>query len=166
MSMTMKLIAKQTLGSVASTISFSSIPGTFTDICLVGSLRSTHSNAVDLLISLNGTTTGYSRRLLYTTGTSALSASDSLRSIGAIAGTNFTADTFSNTETYIPNYAGSTNKSLSVSNVAENNGTTGWLEAKALLWSNTAAITSLDLSPSAGNFAANSSVYLYGITKA
>lgn len=166
MATTCKLIAKQTLGSAVSTISFSSIPGTYTDLVLIGSLRSTHSGAVDLLISFNSTTTGYSRRTLYTTGTSALSFSDSLRTIGAIAGTNFTADTFSSTEAYIPNYSGSTNKSVSCTNAAENNGTSVWLEAQALLWSNTAAITAIDLSPSAGNFAVNTSVYLYGISKA
>ena len=166
MATTYELIAKTTLGSAVSTISFSSIPGFFTDLCLVGSLRSTQISAVDLLISLNGTTTGYSRRLLYTTGSSALSYSDSLRSIGAIAGTNFTANTFSSTEAYIPNYAGSTNKSVSITSAAENNGTSVYLEAKALLWSNTAAITSLDLSPSTANFAVNTSVYLYGITRA
>ena len=166
MATTMKLIASTTLGSAAATISISSIPGTYTDLLLVCSLRSTHSAAVDLYGSFNSTTTNYSRRLLYTTGSSALSYSDSNRIFGAIAGTNFTADTFSSTEFYIPNYAGSTNKSVSITNAAENNGTSVYLEATALLWSNTAAITSVEISPGSGNFATNSSAYLYGITNA
>lgn len=166
MATTMKLIGKVTLGSAAGTITFSSIPATFTDLYLAYSLRSTWSVAVDVYVSLNGTSTDYVRRLLYTTGSSALSYTDPLRILGAIAGDNFTANTFSSTEVYIPNYGGSTHKSMSITNTAENNGTSVFLEANSVLWSNSSAITSIQLAPGAGNFATNSSAFLYGITKA
>jgi hypothetical protein len=164
---TMKLIAKNVLGSDTGSVTFSNIPGTgYTDLILVASIRSTHSSLVGVNISLNGTTTGYSRRLLYSNDTSALSYNDTARQISAAAGTNFTANTFSNMEMVIPNYAGSTNKSSSITTVVENNGTSWAGEATAFLWSNTAAITSIALSPSSANFATNSSFFLYGISKA
>jgi hypothetical protein len=163
---TMKLIGKQTLGSAAASVTFSSIPGTYTDLVLLASIRSTHSSLVGVNISFNGTTTNYSRRLLYSNNTTALSYNDSARQISSAAGTNFTANTFSSMEMLIPNYAGSTNKSSSITTVVENNGTSWAGEATAFLWSNTAAITSIELSPSSANFAASSSFFLYGITSA
>ncbi len=165
MATTMKLIAKSVLASNTASVTFSDIPGTYTDLTLLASIRSTHTSLVGVNASFNGTTTNYSRRLLYANSTSALSYNDTVRQVASAAGTDFTANTFSNLEIVIPNYAGSTYKSTSVTNMVENNGTSWAGEATAFLWSNTAAITSIALSPSSANFATNSSFFLYGITK-
>jgi hypothetical protein len=74
-----------------------------------------------------------------------------------------TANTFGNTDIYIPNYAGSANKSVSVDTVEENNGTTARALLGAILWSNTAAITALGLTPVSGSFVQYSTATLYGI---
>ena len=67
---------------------------------------------------------------------------------------------------YIPNYTGSTNKSISVDSVTENNATNNLMNIQAGLWSNTAAITSiLFTSDTAGGFLAGSTISLYKITK-
>jgi hypothetical protein len=55
-----------------------------------------------------------------------------------------TANTFGNTEFYIPNYTSSNYKSFSVDGVTENNATAAFA-LYAGLWSNTAAITSFRL---------------------
>jgi hypothetical protein len=46
---------------------------------------------------------------------------------------------------YIPNYAGSSNKSVSIDAVTENNATAAEANLVAGLWSSTAAITSITL---------------------
>lgn len=170
MATTMKLIAKNVLGTAASSVSFTSIPGTYTDLYLVVSARATGSYDatpwVTAELHFNNITTGYSARTLFGTGLAA--GSDTNAAAFLITDTDSTANTFSNCDIYIPNYAGSTNKSASGTSVTENNGTSAAMWAHALLWSNTAAITEMRVRPffGGGDFAANSSFFLYGITKA
>ncbi len=164
-------IATVTVGAGgAATMAFTSIPSTYTDLCLKHSGRSTFSLvASDVFYTINGTTTGYTGKLLYGTGTAAgVAAQTSGTSFnwgGFIPGTNATSSTFGNNEFYIPNYAGSTNKTFSVDGVSENNGSEAYAQLVANLWSNTAAITSITLTPAYGNFAQYSTATLYGISK-
>lgn len=165
MATTCKLIAKVILGSTAADVEFTSIPGTYTDLLLVYSLRASDVSNYQTM-SFNGSTSNFTQRELQGDGVSAASGSRTDSLIRASVGQdNFTSSTFGNCEIYIPNYAGSTNKSFSVTTVVENNATTGYNWAIAGLWSNTAAITSIKLAANA-NFTANSSAFLYGITKA
>ena len=167
MANTFKLIASVTVGSGgAATMDFTSIPATYTDLLVKRSARGTVSgNNVDTKMTFNGVTSAYTIRNVYGDGTSALSFSDATTAYtgGETNGTSTTALTFDNVEIYIPNYAGSTNKSFSLDNVVENNATFGlnWLQAG--LWSNAAAITSITFTPGSGNFAEFSTAYLYGI---
>jgi hypothetical protein len=59
-----------------------------------------------------------------------------------------------------PNYTSSNYKSISANTVNERNATAVTMELAAILWSNTAAITSIALTPAAGNFAEHSTAYL------
>lgn len=173
MATTMKLIAKNVLGSDTASVTFSSLPSTYTDLRLVCSARTDRGNNGDaILLQFNGDTgNNYSTRSLYGTGGSAVSAAWSSVSgiylVQAAAGSSDTANTFGSSETYIPNYAGSTNKSVSHAGNSENNAATSYMSVDAGLWSNTAAITSIVLKPFNGtNFRSGSSFILYGITKA
>ena len=165
---TMELIASSTVGLLgASTIDFSSIPSTYTDLCLKVSLRSSSIGAEAAIIEFNGSTTGFSgRRLAGETASGA--TSDTLTNIRAAIDTAAnTASTFANGEFYIPNYAGSTNKSVSLDMVLENNATASVVSLVAGLWSNTAAISSIKLSlNSGGSFVQYSTAYLYGVKNA
>ena len=160
-------IASVTVGSGgAATISFSSIPSTYTDLCLKISGRNTQPSSI-LYLTFNGSSSGYSYRRLYGNGSSA--ASDSASSQSSIAFiafqvSTYTASTFSSSEVYVPNYAGSNNKSVSIDEVTENNATLSVAALDAGLWANSAAITSITLTPdSSGNFAQYSTATLYGI---
>lgn len=169
MATTCKLIAKQTLGADAANVSFTSIPGTYTDLLLTLSARGTRAAVQDQIeIRLNGTgTTNLSSRVLYGDGGGTASESFSRIYIFSISAATATASTFGNVEVYFPNYAGSTNKSISATAVAENNSSTGYVGVAAGLWSDTAAITGIYVYPVNGaNLASGSSFYLYGITKA
>ena len=168
MATTMKLIAKQTLGSNASTVTFSDIPGTYTDLLLVLSARTTDTaqNWGNVDILPNGSALNGTSRFLYGTGAAAASATATTVAFWA-ASNACTANTFGSGEVLIPNYAGSTNKSFSVSCLSESNATSALAVASAGLWSQTAAITSLGVTAvSPFNLVSGSSFYLYGITKA
>lgn len=169
---TCKLIAKTTLGASASSIAFSDIPGTHTDLLVVCSLRTDRAvHAETVRLTLNGASTNYSERMLYGDSAGATSYANSGAYLGAIFcnSASATSSTFGNAEIYIPNYAGSTNKSVSATSVTETNSGTqnqAFIGAFAGLWSNTAAITSLTLAPVTGpNFVSGSSAFLYGITR-
>ena len=76
-----------------------------------------------------------------------------------------TANTFASSDLYIPNYAGSTYKSFSIETVQEANQAEVYMNMIAGLWSNTAAIDSITLTPYSYSIAQYSTAYLYGIKK-
>lgn len=162
---TLSLVQTVTVGSGgAASIDFTSIPQTGTDLLVVFSGR-TSDTAANALVKFNGSTANLTARRLYGYNPESFGVgSDTAFTIGDIGGTSTTANTFSNGQVYIPNYAGSTNKSFSVDEVYENNGNAGKFIV-AGLWSNTAAITSLSLYLSGGNWVQYSTASLYTITK-
>jgi hypothetical protein len=162
---TFEKIATVDVGSGgAANIEFTSIPSTFTDLCVKLSARNS-STGEDIWIEINGSTVGFSNKLLYGTGSTALSTSVTTY-VGAIPASTYTANTFSSTDIYIPNYAGATNKSISSDSTSENNATFALAVLSATLRSNTAAITSIKVYPNTGSFVQYSSATLYGIKKA
>jgi hypothetical protein len=166
MANTFELIEAKTLTTATASITFSSIPATFTDLKLVMSTRlDSASGATFNYITFNGTTTGYYIRTAEGSGSSTASTNASIRDAGLDQGTSYTSNTFSNTEIYIPNYTSSNYKSYSVDTVTENNATTAYMELVAGSWSNTAAISSIQISPDTGgrNYVQYSTFYLYGI---
>lgn len=164
-------IASVTVGAGgAANIEFTSIPATYDDLVVKFSTRdSNNSTSQNINITFNGTGgTAYSERLLFGSGSAAQSFSASSAafinyqySTGALA----TASTFSNGEIYIPNYLASTNKSVSVDSVIENNATATAMGLNAGLFSNSSAITSIKLASPSGTFAQHSTATLYGIKK-
>lgn len=172
MATTFTLIKTYTLASAAASFDFTSIPSTYTDLCLKISARSSSGfvgNVVDSAIIYFNTdtsaTTNYSARCLLGSGSAA--TSDTTKRGGFVNGTSSTTSSFSNTEFYIPNYAGNNYKSVSIDGVQENNATAAYAGMEAWLWSNTAAINAITLKlESAGNFVTYSTASLYGILKA
>ena len=172
MANTFELIASSTVGSGgASSIDFTSIPSTYTDLVLKVSSRVSTSGVVysGFIVRFNGTSGSSNSKLLFTiNGTSAQSGAPASDIIGGQSATaSETANVFSNSEVYIPNYAGSANKSVSSDGVNENNATAATLGLNAGLWSNTAAITSIKLVDEFGStFQQYSTAYLYGVKNA
>jgi hypothetical protein len=156
----------------ASSVDFTSIPATYTDLVLKISGRTAASQGV-AEVSFNGLTTNLSSRILYTYGTSSGSIgsatyASSIRA-GYIVGTDYTASTFANNEIYISNYAGSNNKAVSIDSVGENNASEAYSSFNAGLWASSSAITSIKLTVlnngtgAASTFVENTTVSLYGI---
>ena len=164
----------------ATSISFTSIPATYTDLVIQFSGRSTSSTGSydPLIYRFNTSASGYSARDVGGNGASAGSGSNTtMTSAGAgwtggratdygICNGSSTSSTFTNGAFYIPNYAGSNQKSSSLDYVNENNSSTAHMELAALLWTGTAAITQIDLALYYGSFAQYSTAYLYGVSNA
>jgi hypothetical protein len=163
---TYTLIQKTTLNASAASITFSSIPQTFTDLVVRLSGRSTRAAVDDNpIVKFNGSASNYTERRLAGDGTTAVSYTATTIYAGVVPATTGTASTFGNIEIYIPNYTSANYKSVSIDAVSERNATASWVELDAALWSDTAAITSIALSLSASDFAQYTSVSLYGVAK-
>jgi hypothetical protein len=170
---TYTLIASTTLSSTASTITFSSIPNTYTDLVILASVKTntlSDSDGAYAMLSLNGTsTTNTGSRFCYTNA-SASSAS---------AGTGYSAPNWvlgwgggseggwSCTTYYIYNYASTPFKSIR---------SDSWQEAgtqfncrngmSAGFFDDSTAINSVTINSVAGSYIAQSTMYLYGISNA
>jgi hypothetical protein len=168
MANTFELIASSTVGSGgAASINFTSIPSTYTDIVFKLSLRDTYSGVASAdLISFNGSTASITSRMIQGSGSAVSSTSSPARFAGNNVSATATASTFSSVEVYIPNYAGSANKSFSVDSVTENNATEAYANFIAGLWSNSAAINQVTFTPTSGSFVQYSTAYLYGVKNA
>ena len=166
---TYTLISSVTVGAGgASSIDFTSIPATYTDLLVKVSARSSRSLAYDNLnITFNSNTSSYSSRRIYGTGSATGSDSDpagtSSYYAALVDGNTSTSNTFANVEIYIPNAFGSNYKSISSDSVEEENASTAYVQLTAGLWSNSAAISSISLGCGHGNFVQYSTAYLYGI---
>jgi hypothetical protein len=163
------LIEAQTLGSSAASVTLGSggtIPQIYTDLKLVFSVRHVGVNEIsnDVLISFNGSTANFTSRRYYGSG-STIGGDTSARTVGTTVGQTAGSNIFGNNELYIPNYTTSNYKSYSSDQAGENSAQGAYLIQAAGLWSDTAAITSITLSPGAGSFVQHSTFYLYGIKK-
>ena len=157
-------IATQTLASAAATITFSSIPSTYTDLRLV--IFSIGTSAGTQFILFNSSVTGYSNTWLLGDGTSASSGRstsyprldlNSQNTANATPQLN-TVDIFS--------YAGSTNKTCLMTSSADRNGS-GLTYSQVGLWQDTTAINRIDIKLSSTNtYAIGTTATLYGIKAA
>jgi hypothetical protein len=165
---TYELIEAKTLTTSTASITFSSIPATFTDLKVVTSLRSNYAaNGSGASMRFNSSSTGYSYKQIYGfSGGAGSVSSTSTTEIGYnVNSASSTSNTFTSTEFYIPNYASSNSKPVSVEGAFEMNSSTGWqLDMFAYLWSNSAAITTISITENnSSSFISGSTFYLYGI---
>ena len=162
-------IASVAVGSGgAATISFSSIPSTYTDLQLVISGRTSSSNpTTNLRFNSDTTATNYYRMSVLSYGSG--SQSNSVNDMGAggwTPYTGYTASTFGVNSYYIPNYTSSNQKSYSTDSATENNATDNYTGYIAGRWTGTAAITGITIYPAVdGSWSQYSTATLYGISK-
>ena len=154
-------IASVTVGSGgAASMDFTSIPSTYTDLCLMLSARSSRANTNDTL-TLQLNSTNITGRRIY--GDGSTPASDTVPQILPPAGTS-TSNTFGSTTFYIPNYASTSQyKSVSIDDTMENNATASYMDLIAGIYSSNSAVTSITLDVDNGNFVQYSTATLYGI---
>lgn len=160
--MTMTHIQTVELASNTSNIFFLNVPQTFTDLKLDISARRTDTSEVAAIRFNDVTTINYSFVRLNGSGSTVGSSSGTSSSLAFVINpSDFTGNTFSSTSVYISNYTSSTDKSISLDGVQENNATQSEQEIRAVLFETSSAITKISV---LGAFAAGTIVSLYGIT--
>jgi Zn-dependent M28 family amino/carboxypeptidase len=159
-------IATTTLGSAASSITFSSIPATYTDLIIVWVFQAVSAGSNAGIRFNSDTGNNYSYRGLTGTGGTVVSQGSSNNNQCYIQ-PNSTAATsqLQMFQTDVFSYAGSTNKTLLTSYSGDLNGS-GDVSRVVNLWRNTSAITSVTLFFDAGNMTAGTTATLYGIKNA
>ena len=166
MANTYTLIEAKTLGSAVSSVTFSSIPSTYTDLNLLCSIRTSRGGiAENMLFTFNSSTSSFSSKILVGQGGGGIDNAAIARFAGVADGDTATSNTFASFSIYIPNYASSNYKSYSADTVMENNSSDAYAVLTAGLWSDTSAISGITLTPAIGsNLMINSTFYLYGIS--
>lgn len=161
---TMKALQTVTVGAGgASSISFTNIPQTYTDLVLKISARGTFAAVYNTMLPTFFGSTAYQNSVLFFgSGSSAVSAPRNPANPSA-TGSTATASVFSNGELYVQNYTSSSVKSFSIDNAQESNGTESYIELYAGVLSSTDPITSLGVSTAAGTFVEHSTFTLYGV---
>ena len=168
MAATYEPIATTTLVSSSASFTFSSIPGTYTDIRLVIVPITGTTSDDNFVLRFNGDTTGntlYSMTKLSGNGTTASSSrigNDEWWNLIVGRGVSSTptlqtVDLFS--------YAGSTFKTGLITGQADNNGS-GTVVRQVGLYRSTSAITQITVSTLSNNLVAGTTATLYGIKNA
>lgn len=158
---TYSTIGMFTSGSASSTsVSFTSIPQTYTDLVLVGNVKFTTSS--DLYITFNNdTSTNYSRTRLINNSLNTVSSTTTkdlaYYVAGAAEGTSTSG--FATFTMHINNYKGNINKPL-ISQMGTPNNTV-FLTSGA--WRSTSAISTITLTTESGYIATSTTFTLYGI---
>ena len=156
-------IATTTLGSSASSYTFTSIPATYTDLIVIGQIKGTASTYLNVRFN-SDTGSNYSRTIISGNGSSAIS--DRRSNQTAIATDyNETIQTNFNyiTTLHIMNYSNSTTYKTLLgrpNNAANGSG------ASVGLWRSTSAITSVSLVADSSAFDTGTTFTLYGIKAA
>jgi hypothetical protein len=152
-----------TLGSAASSVTFSSIPATYRDLIIVSSFTQS-SGSTSGAIRFNGDTgSNYSYVIMSGSGDGTFSNA-ATSSLIFVPQFNSTADTPVFSTVSVMDYS-ATDKHKTTLNrdLSTRIDTSRATIAAAVRWANTAAITSLEIFMRAGNFNAGGRFDLYGI---
>jgi len=153
-------IATTTLTGTASEVNFTSIPNTFTDLRLVFAVTSSSIQSTNL--RFNGdTATNYSRTSITGDG-SVVSSAANINIARIIVGQSLSTPNLITVDIF--SYAGSTNKSLLITEARDQNGGGSTVSAVAM-WRSTDAITSIRFFGFDG-LNLTGTATLYGILKA
>ena len=164
---TYTLISSNVLASSAASVTFSAIPSTYTDLVLRWSPRVSSANPINgytLRLNSDSSAIYSSRYVANANGAVDVNYDNASTEIGNVLvnGGTSTANTFSSVEMYIPNYTSTSSKPISYFEAVENNSaSSNNLQVKAVLYRNTSAITTINIS--GATFVSGSSFYLYGI---
>lgn len=168
---TYESINSTTLTSATSTVTFSSIPSTYTDLILVANIRISGSGGEGVVIRFNSdTSSNYSYTRLFASSSVVSDRGSNLTSTdgGYFPGSDSSSNLFDPGIYHIMNYSNTTTNKTVISrwNNNQNPGTTH-VGLNVGLWRSTSAINSVSLiAGSSKNFVAGCSFALYGIKAA
>lgn len=153
-------IATTTLGSAASSYTFSSIPSTYTDLVLIYQSATAPAASYIGLQFNSDTGNNYSATTMYGESSVGSARSTNQNNIRVV---NYATLANNMMTCSIMNYSNSTTYKTAI---ARNGVAAGGVYAQVGLWRNTAAITSVTVYGDAGNLASGTTLSLYGIAAA
>jgi hypothetical protein len=160
-------IATATVGSGgSSSIDFSSIPQTYTDLIVKISARNNEADtAASLRFYFNGDTGNINVREARANNATLASYSISYAQAGYVAADQTDANCFGASSIYVPNYTSSNYKSSSAETVSvSNTSAQNFSVFSARLWSSTSAVNQITIT-SSGTWQQYTTAVLYGIKK-
>lgn len=158
-----------------NTITFSSIPGTFSDLLIIASFRTQASGGGSfdqIFMKLNNTSSSLLSYTLLTSNNpntidSGQSRTQTEHNFGRSPVATSGVGRFSTARIFIPNYAGSNFKQYRTEQSVMYDGTNYHSSLHSGFWRNTSAISRIDFrNDNATSFSMGTTVTLYGITKA
>lgn len=164
MPVTYEPIATQTLGSAAASVTFSSIPQTYTDLIFVVTTPSGHNTGSGLQLNSDTSySTNYSRTVLTGNGTSA----SSFRNNGSSNPTaNHDLGALRPNGNLIAQFMNYSNTTTNKTILSRANGAANDVTALVMLWQSTSAITSFVFTTDGGNLSTGATFSLYGVKNA
>ena len=172
---TFTAIGYTSLSATASSVSFTSIPATYTDLKLVASVRgdiiaNTYFVLGLVLNGVSGANNNFRSAYMEGQGSSLSPGQQTNNSWAGFpvgSGTSVPTNLFGSFELYIANY-GSNRKTVSIWGNTVATSAITYTTANGISWNDTSAVTSIGLNTLAGtgNFATNSTFTLYGIKRA
>lgn len=165
MALTYEPIATTTLGTAASSITFSSISSAYTDLRLVLVLQGTAASGCYIRFNNVSTGTVYSGTYLQGNGSAASSFRYSPANQVEIQTNGVSTSNWVFSTLDIFSYAGSTNKTVLSTDSSDLNGS-GYVSRIVSLWRDTSAINRIDIGLFSGNLNTGTTATLYGILKA
>jgi hypothetical protein len=154
---TYDLIDSEVLASAASSVTFTSIPGTYRDLILVTGFLGNGGDSFGNIQINSDTGSNYNIVNAVGNGTSASSAAATTTNI-AIAGSTTTIRNLSIVQFMDYSVTDKHKSILLRANLSSDD-----TRMVAARWANTAAVTSIQINAVSNNFAAGSTFYLYGI---
>ena len=169
MASTYEKIATTTLSSATASVTFSSIPSTYTDLVLVAYAANTGSDAANTGYMQYNSDSGnnYSDTIVYTNGatpTSFRTTTTNAIGLWTIMGST-DSSRYSSIVVNFQNYSNSTTYKTTLNRIGTATTSGGWTNMSVGMWRNTNAITSI-LVGGGTNWRSGSTFTLYGIKAA
>jgi hypothetical protein len=152
---TYKALATVTLGSSASSVTFSSIPGTYSDLVLVTNLQSSANTYCRIYLNTDEVSSNYSRVVAFFEG-SVGSVSQTNSDTGVTSTSNFESNIWQ-----IMDYS-AINKHKTILG-RQGSAARNFVYMDAIRWANTSAVTTVKLAIATGTFSTGSTFSIYGI---
>jgi hypothetical protein len=161
-------IFSTTLGTAASSVAFTSIPSTYTDLVLVISARGTTvATSTSIYFTTNITGANYSSTWLVGTGAGATSGRYSSLSQGYLGYISAASNASDSRGTVIANFMNYSNTTTNKTVLSRGNVAEAETDAYVSLIRGTSALSTITVGEGGGNnFVAGSTFNLYGITAA
>lgn len=164
---TYESIATNTLASATGTVTFSSIPSTYTDLVVM--IAGANAGGSRVRYRFNSDTgSNYSRTSLTGNGSSASSyrnSNDTVADLNVIGGATALTAPYTIITNFL-NYSNTTTYKTLITRFGTNDGSAPAVEETVNLWRSTSAISQIDITALGGNFVIGTTFNLYGIKAA